>query len=630
MTKRNRTSSVALGLAVAALAVAGLYRDGLSGCSVEPEERIVQAPPPPGASCGEGVSPGQTRKDPCEGGEVVMVCSADGTWQEAANTCKTAQDECSAQDTSFAAVEPILSRACASCHPATYAGYDQAKERADDYLARFESDVNAPGHMPKGSSLTDPEVDTFRDWIADGLCPVPADDGGDNRVHYSHDDSVGQMLADVTNEDKIPVEDRPNIRYLLYVDRINAGASQEELDRYKSAAHKALKSVTRERETPAPEEVAPGILRVNIDDYGISREEWLLIEEADLLNLESKTQKGELLKLVTGTRKPWMYVSSFTDAALRNANVYHTLLEIPATFPELMDREGVNYDTDILERNDVIQAAFTGSPLSPHNRMVSIHDSDNGKCFVTYDTGPIDEQQENFTFFPLLGPSDGQRKARFIAGEVICTLPNGLHFYALYNAQQTFVQQGGQQVFVRSDLAQRQDVAPINVVFDYLRQDSKEIQNGVSCFRCHAPGILPYRDQIRSSVVANGAVYQGDRDLILDSYKEQRIIDAAIAEENTRYQKVLNDEVGINGASLTAVKEPITVGQDKLLNPWSLSDLCSKLWLRDGDCRVALNQSAVGQQAFGQLLTNGTIPFETVVQEIQALIDDLGLLKDPV
>jgi|GEM_PF-4987742 len=591
-------------------------------CSREVSKDINRAPVIDGASC-DGLELGETRETVCEGGKVIEVCTSSGL-TEAVNTC--AARDCTAQDTTFAAIKPILTRSCAGCHQG-YDGFEKARESASEYLRRFELPQRDAAHMPKGSSLTEEEIDSFADWIADGLCEKPAtlpNTDPDQDGFISLDDAEQAMVQDLMDVGVIDAGERIDVRYLLATDLVNQGATSEEVRQYALAAAKAINSISSERKLADVVEIKPnsGIYRIKLGDFGADAADWARFENADLVNLESNTSLGKLLKELTASRLPWMHVESFADATLRNATVYYDTLGIPATFNELVALLGVDYAGDLQTRNDVLLGSFIGSPLSPHYRLISAHtNSDDGSMWVTYDTGPIDTPEKNFSRFPLLGDVGGQLNAQFVAGEVIFTLPNGLHGYALFNA----VDQVVNGVFIRSDLDARQDVAPVAVVRDFLSPVSSEIAVGASCFRCHANGILPFRDQVRQNVVANGIQFGTDKDLILDIFKPQPVLDAAIRNENSVYLGALG-ELGIEPIG----DEPISATQDAHLLPWTFEKVCATLFLERSDCRVLLNQSVTAQSEWGPLFAGGTLPFETFSQTVQAVIDELRLFEDPI
>lgn len=621
------------------------------GCSFEPKKEVVYQTVPPtepgtgtptdtgtntgtgtATSCDDGAAPGTVKDGACPNGEegrVVLVCASDGTYKEAVHDCRVVPGpDCTAQDTSFAAVQPIMTRNCTgSCHRGKDE-YVNAKTNATDYIRRVKLPLADPQHMPRGSTMTESEVATFEDWIRDGYCPAPAPGDDDDYGFQSFDASETAALAFATDPEKVRADDRLTTRFLSATDIIDAGGSKDDVAAYKQAAEKALNSLSSERDLGRLVDVAPGLWKLNLIDYGLTAADWTAIEAADLVDIVSETNRGKLLQLITATEKPVLHVASFIDASLRNGPTYRKLLRIPNTFPELAVLIGADFAGD-QQRREIVMSTFVGSPLSPHNRMVAVVKTRDGSLWCTFDTGPIDTPEKNFFNFPNLPDVGGVLNAQFVAGECIWTLPNGMHGYALFNAKQTFAPPTGTpQIvkFIRSDLDLVQDVAPVNVVRDFLSPWTSEIQNGISCFRCHAPGMLPLTDQIRANVVANGAQFGTDKDLLLAVYKDKVRMDGELDRENAHYNATLN-RLAVTGR--VAGTEPVTIVSDAQLLPWNQAKVCGKLAIRDSDCPVLLNQSATAQAQWGQLKNGGSIPFEQFVASAQTVITELRLFKDP-
>jgi predicted nucleic acid-binding Zn-ribbon protein len=620
------------GLLLAA-AVGVLIFNFLNGCSVEPKRKAGNPPPTDtgtdtDVACEGDHVPGDVWNAECPAGQEgkkVLVCKADGTTEVASDTCKPAADQCEGK-TTFAAVQPIMARSCmGSCHT-SFDRYDVVKEKADEFMRRIDLPLAVAGHMPKGGELPSTEKELFRTWIADGKCENP-DDGGNGTPpppFKTFEDTERQVLERASGIDP---EEREEIVWVVTTHRLNKDPAQEA--ELLAAINKALNSVSTEPEIATVRQVAPGIYEINMEDFGLDNAEWKLIEDADLLDLESFTSRGELLKTLTKKRKPWMPVEALLDAALRNATVYYTLLEIPLTFDELAKKLDVDYAEDLeAEKADAALAAFVGSPLSPHNRMVSRHKSRDGTFVVTYDTGPLNTREKNFFEFPCLAEVGCDRNAQFVAGEVIYELPNGMHAYALYAADQIFQAVDGQQKFVKSVLNQRQDAAPLDVVQDFRAAQlglSAVIAPGASCFGCHTQGYLAFTDQMRQHVLDNGSEFEADRDLILAVYKGNQKWQDFLTKDNNDYGKVM-ESVGV-----TSGIDPIStkVG-DFYLTSWNLDKLAYHLWYTPGDFRVACNGSATCKAQIGQVLSGGTITFDQLKLVINDLKVELRLFQDPL
>jgi hypothetical protein len=584
-------------LAVASVFLFGAWMLGAGprGCSVAPKQKVT--PPTEAAPECEGLEIGDTRATECPlGGQKIEVCTQAGF--------KVAVD-CVGEDpsgcTDFRSVVDTLGGFCVSCHPG-YDSYAVASAKAQEYARRTQLPKDHPEHMPKGGELDDAQKKAISDWFQDGArdtCETEPPVG----AFRSFDWLEEKILSDLT---KLDSETRRTTRYLVTTHRRNAKASAGEAEAYDDAVSKAINSLSFERDLVTPSEVAEGIWRFDLEDLGLSEADWDTVEGADKLDVESFTSRGELLKVLTGTQKAWLHVDNFDDTVFRNSGVYHSLTDTPQTFDDLVERLDVDYVEDLTDF-DALLVGLGQSPLAPHNRLLSRHDSRDGFFWVTYDTGVPDAAEKNLFQFPLLEDVGGVRDFEFVASEVIYSLPNGLLGFALFNAAGV-----------------RQDVAPVDVVRDFENPVSAEIRNAVSCFRCHRGGILPATDQIRDHVLANGAEFGTDKDLILALYRGNTETSEVIAADNESYRGVLED-LQVDGP-----EDPITVANDRFLTQWDLQKTAGFLFLTEDDLRVCLNGSATGRAQMGQLLSGGTVTYDQFVATLPALKADCRLFQDPL
>lgn len=600
-----------------ALTVFSIFLARANGCSVEDKDGGGGAAPAPTVQC-DGLAQGETLVVACPQGpgSRTSVCTAEGM-KVAVDQCQAQGDACGGL-TTFAAVQPILAKSCKSCHGG-YDEYGTAKAKHAEFVRRVKLPRDNQQHMPRGGQLTPAETQAIEKWGRDGFkrpedCAQTGGGSGAGdvaRSFFSADWLRTQILADLTAQ---PVLDRATTRYLVATHRRNAEADEAEIDQYAKAASKAANSVSDERALAKLPEVAPGVFRVDLDALGLSAADWTAIEDADRLNLEDVSAQGQLIRTLAVARKPWLHVDTFTDTVFRTSALYYQLLGVPATFDELTAQLDVDYADDIADFEAVL-FGFNGSPLSTHNRLVSVHESGDGHLWASYDTGPIDAATKNLFSFPLLPDAGGQRNFEFLAGESIFDLPNGLHGYALHNA-------------VAGRLANLAEVAPVNIVRDYLNPagDRAEIRAGVSCFRCHAAGILPAAsgDQIAAHVRRNGSQFAADKDIILALYREDDA-QKEIAEANQSYAKALS-ELGIDANDA----DPISVAQDRLLLDWDVRKLAAFLFLTEADMEACLFGSAAGAGELGQLLTGGEVSYDQVVQSLPQLRIDCRLFADPI
>lgn len=632
----------------------------MNSCAGSPKKTVVLAPPPPGAppaseptstavgDCGD-LGLGGTREDGCPAGETgrhTTICTPRGL--------ETAVDNCAASPpaplpagcaapgaVTFATVKPLVDQRCVSCHPG-FDSYATAKAKADLFIARTAplgdgNPIGADLHMPKnGGQLAAGDLKMLSDWKAGGLCPAPDPQAPGTTANLSFTALEDALVADGT---AIEPRLRTHTGWVVAPHKVwSAG----DLALWREAAEKAINSISTDQRIHRLTEVRPGILRIDdLRDFGIDDAKWALIEAADQLDLESFTSRGQILKLLTGHRKPWFHIDIWNDTTLRNATVYYALQGLPSTFPALMQQQGVRYAQD-LANFDAALAGFNGSRLSADraNRLVSWHESASGNCFTTYDTGPLDTPQKNLFNFPLLPDSGGALNTgahvfQFRAGETICTKSNGLHLYYLSTGKDTFRDapgqhpgQPGRRIFVRSDLDGRLDKADPAIVHDYTSNpNSPTILAGVSCFRCHQQGMLGLVDQVRTAVSKNGGAFAADAQVILAAYHQEDLVGQKLQEENAAYANALEAlDIDVN-----APIEAVSAVNDDLLASWTLEKLAAYVGRGTEEMRELIGQSTNAQAQIGQILTpNGSVTYDQIVQSFPVLKNELRLFQDPL
>src|SRR5262249_36300208 len=120
-----------------------------------------------------------------------------------------------------------------------------------------------------------------------------------------------------------------------------------------------------------------------------------------------------------------------------------------------------------------------------------------------------------------LGPG-GPLSFTQAGGEIIFSLPNGLHGFMLIDA-----------------LGKRVDKAPGDIVSDPKRPD-RLVETGVSGFSCHNKGFLPKEDQVRVHVQKNAMAFNVvDRDAILSLYVAPTRFKSRMDEDNERYARAV-------------------------------------------------------------------------------------------
>lgn len=523
--------------------------------------------------------------------------------------------------TTFGKVQPVLATDCAGCH----AGIDQyatAKAWGSKIPAHVDiRDVTDANHMPQGGTLTDQEIANFDAWSKDGLladtdCDGSTTTNGGTTPPTPPFQSWPQVESTMFQDlQKVAVSDQPNTRYLIYTDRIDGGASADDLAHNKAALAKTTASVSPVAGIFPPVQVAPGIFRINIDDLGISAGQWNVVENASPLNLESFTAVGQQMKQQTGTRLPWMLASEFNDTVLRNASVYYNLVRAPATLNQLLVNIGVDFAGD-LQAFKVLQVGFNGSQLSPAaNRLMARWDAKvaaNGSFWLTEDTGAIKSDKQNIFKNPLIAASGGRANLQFAAGEMIYTLPNGTQGY-----------------FLADNVGNRLDQANEEVVHDFTTNPvSPTIRNSISCMRCHYNGIIHAFDSVRASLSTPGSQLGAqDAQIALSLYKGQPQVDAAMKADNATYANAMK-RLGVD----SALPDPISQVSDQFLGDLNIKYVAGIFhWTPEQFTTSCLNVSSnVRSQAAQLLVPNGTLSHDQLVQVAKFIQVDCRPFFDPL
>jgi hypothetical protein len=561
----------------------------------------LQPPPRPEqiVSCGE-LKVGDTKQTPCgDGSNKIEACTEQGL--VVAISCKP-KGGCG--KVTFAEALPLLQEKCASCHDG-YKSYAGAKKSLDEMIRRINLPANSPQHMPKGQGdLLLEEKSILTDWKKDGGLENCDKRAEIKRFNFNEIEAAIAVELNSLNE-----EDRLNSRFLVLTHKVNQNGPSN-LDLYRGGARKAVNSLNAKgKRLTQGKAFGPenSIIRIDLEDYELSRQDWEKITKADPLKVESFTNTGALIKFLTQDNRPWMHFDNFIDTVFRNSSLYYDLLGVPPTFLQLTQKLEVKFQADFIN----FKAMLIGTNKSPislqKNRLISRHDSLDGYFWTTYDPLSLNGVRERNLFeFPLLRETGGRAVFKFDAGEVIYSLPNGLQAYALFNAQGV-----------------RQDAAPVNIVTDTESPVSPEIRNANSCHRCHVAGIIPATDEIRDHVIRNASQFNlQDVELVKVLYRTNDVNASVIKKDQDTYVKALR-ELDITG-------EPISASTDVFLLSWDLNQTASFLFLTPEEFVVLLNQSATARAQVGQLLSGGTITYDQFVTILPVLIQDLRLFQEPL
>ena len=405
------------------------------------------------------------------------------------------------------------------------AGYLDDSGGKDAVTASYIWDVVADSSMPKGTprKLTQTERKLIRDWIMVGAPePSPA-----NRGFVSNQAILESIRDDLQN--RVKKDDRKHQRYFSIANMYNdPSVTDRELVLARIAFAKTVNSLSQGNDPKPPRGILiipefhndemgdsqsktpykPQILifRVDLREYrwdtnnawsyilanypygGLFLEEKLRDLNAQISGLLGFHQKSEIAYL----RADWL-ISEATRPPL-----YHEILQIPETAQELENSLGVKRwdkapNTFYQPEFKFMRAGFSVSGVSTHNRMVERHETiGRGGYWISYDF-KASEGLGNLFQFPL-GPQFPEndfanpafdKNSAFLhdGGEIIFSLPNGMQAYML-------VSRDGKRLDVP---------APIEIVRDPLEiSGNPSVINGLSCMNCHATGMIPFADEVRT------------------------------------------------------------------------------------------------------------------------------------
>jgi len=129
--------------------------------------------------------------------------------------------------------------------------------------------------------------------------------------------------------------------------------------------------------------------------------------------------------------------------------LYYDVLELPGTDRALERLLQVDVARDLKEET-AVRAGFNGSGVSRNNRVLQRHDSAFGAFWRSYDFSDNSDRQNIFVH--PIGPGRGTHLVPPAGGEIIFSLPNGLHGYLLVDGD-----------------GRRVERAPVNIVSDPQR-----------------------------------------------------------------------------------------------------------------------------------------------------------------
>jgi hypothetical protein len=520
--------------------------------------------------------------------------------------------------------EKVLRTHCYRCH-----GQDGVAEGGFNFVLRRERLVSdnkyikpsQPGESYLLSRITDEEmppagesrpskdeIDILRRWIVAGApdFALPLD-----RKFLSNADLVSFIRKDL---EEVPSRLRQHTRYFTLVNLYNAGFSDDEMETYRLALSKLVNSLSWFKKVVPPRPIDPHgtIFRVDIRDLGWDEKVWQAIIEANpySVKMDGDDLDSSFCLSQTQCEIPHVRGDWFVAAASRPP-LYHTVLQVPPTLKELLEKHFPNLDLQKdIKQESVVRVGFGRSGVSAHNRMLEWHPSRNGYFWISYDFGG-DTDRKNLFRHPM-GPGTGAEDFEHDGGEIIFSLPNGLQGYMLVDAE-----------------GKRIDKGPINIVSDPRRTD-RTVTNGVSCMSCHYAGIIRKDDEIRKNVEANPKSFRDNSAEILALYKPKEEVDGLYQENIAQFREAMK-QVGI--IELTETGEPIVNMAQRFETEVDARTAAAELGMELEKFLDSIRNNPRVADRLGPLnIPGGTVKRDLFAKEFTFVVEELRLgkaLKQP-
>ncbi|MGI9382272.1 MAG: DUF4384 domain-containing protein [Methyloligellaceae bacterium] len=428
-------------------------------------------------------------------------------------------------------------------------------------IAKQEMPYDVFQEFSGGPEPTEDELKALRTWIESLGEAVVA--SCKDRKYISNAAIVEMIAADLENERGVL---HKGMRYVTLSHLYNSCASDEEMEVYRQAVVKLLNSLSQNPNVLKLQTIDPAgtIIKFHLDDLKWTDKDWNKVIAAYPYAIKPDHELYEKVKTDTATPLSWVRGDWLAFAASRPA-LYHDLLKLPKTLPELEKQLGLKIQ-DNIEKEQIKRAGFQKSLVSRNNRLIERHQIENGVFWTSYDFAG-NKSKQSLLEHPL-GPK-GKDAFEADGGESIFTLPNGFNAYYLNDAK-------GKQL----------NSGPTEIVQDQSQRDLK-VTNGISCMGCHNQGYRKATDEVRAHVLA-------DKTFSKDVRKKVEAIYPTVEEMNKLIEQ---DTSGFRAAMRKAGLDP-----DLDLNGVEMINALSQRFEGDVNLRTAAAEYGVVEKEFSENL----------------------------
>ena len=374
--------------------------------------------------------------------------------------------------------------------------------------------------------------------------------------------------------------------------------------------------------------------------YGLTPKAWDILVSNDPYKIAFEGQNSKFIQEQTGVQFPFMRGDIFTFLASRSHNAkkaetfkfaYYQILGIGGNFEDANRAIFGSTITDQLKAGNttVIRSGFPDSGVSDHNRLIERHaiptyQTPGGKeatYWLSYDFGGSvgNQHLESHPLGPVTAFGNingGKHVYSHDGGEVIFSLPNGLHAYMLFTSAGVLLDEG-----------------PINIVRDKKRI---VVLNGLSCMDCHRMGMLAKADKIREAIDQNSAQFTDEELKILSRYyrADQVTLNTQFTYDTNSYLTAKAKTVVDVGQFQSADKynEAIQFGipdlHDLFVSDVTPGVAASEVDLTEADFKSRVNANADLKQILASFITDGVVvKRETFRDFFPKIVASLNLAK---
>ena len=444
----------------------------------------------------------------------------------------------------------------------------------------------AANRMPIGTPIDEISKKAVAAWIDAGAKDFSEGANAGNKPSERPAVSIATTLSRIVEDIKtVPASDRRFMRYLLVNHALRSTIITEiRKPLFAKAVAKGLNSVHWQRSLGVPVDVdqEQSAVRVDLRQFSMSSSEWNQAAEGYPYLSQLSGSSLRAIQSATQSQTPVLRADFFVRA-ISQPDLYARLLDLPDNLVDLESRLGVDALRNI-RRGEVIRSGFKESGVSFSNRVMERHQGRFGAYWKSYDFLTSDGSQNVFRnpLGPLVADDPsvlfGEDNAfQHNGGEVIFTLPNGLHGYMLVDAAGNYLA-----------------VAPTEIVQDPSRRD-RVVTNGTSCFSCHTAGWIPKADDVRgnssSRRFGNSALNS-----IRRLYAAPATLDAAFQKDIADYLEI-NKKMGI----MPAQGEPVSTVTLYYDGDLTVADMAAELETTEAELNGILDRNSSLKRSLGRV-----------------------------